>query len=320
MTKKSILFFLAILIVVAKLEILAVEILDIKVKEKAWVKEEKVFLFDIASINAPAYLNKKIRTIYIVQAPKPGKEIKLNGNWIKSKISSSLRDYKINIKVPETVIIFRASQKIADNKFYDLFNQYIFKQAQKGVDFEIKRFKVMGNHLIPAGHVDIEIIRQSQEQLKGYVSVNAIVKVSGKFIQKVIITAWIDRFEKIACTSKRLKRNTILTEEDFFIEKRNVSRVNESVITKAEEIIGNRLKRATEAGAIISYKMIEKPPIIQKGDKVTIIAESKNLLIKAVGIAQSKGYKGDQITVKNIMSNKKVQATVIDETTVSVVY
>jgi len=294
--------------------------LDVKVKQNVWVSNEKVFLHDIAVINAPAYLNKKIRNIYIVQAPKPGKEITLKGSWIKSKVISDLKENQVNVTVPEEVVITRAWQEIEDKVFYDLFNKFLNDHISKNTDFEIKRFKVMGNHLIPAGKPDIEIVRHSQGQIKGYVSLNAIVKVNGSFAQKVIITAWIDRFESVVCSSRRIKRNEILSEDDYYIEKRNVSRINDPFITNSEEVKGKRIKRATESGAIITYKMIEKPPIIKKGDKVTIVFESKNIVVKAVGIAQSKGYKGDQITVKNSMSNKNVQATVIDENTVSVMY
>jgi flagella basal body P-ring formation protein FlgA len=63
---------------------------------------------------------------------------------------------------------------------------------------------------------------------------------------------------------------------------------------------------------------IERPPLIKKGDRVTIVAESSTLLVTASGIAQDQGSAGDQILVRNHMSDKDIIASVVDASTVKV--
>ena len=108
--------------------------------------------------------------------------------------------------------------------------------------------------------------------------------------------------------------------KDIQLNTRNVSKIKDTYYTRIEDVIGKQLQRKAGNGAIIFSSMIETPPLIYKGDKVTIIAESRALLIKTIGIALSDGYAGEQIRVKNTMSNKVIQGNVVDQNTVKVQY
>jgi len=85
-----------------------------------------------------------------------------------------------------------------------------------------------------------------------------------------------------------------------------------------EEVVGRRVKHGLKAGSVLLASAIEKPPLITKGDRVTIIAELPNLIVTAVGIAQGQGSAGDQIRVTNSMGKKEIIARVVDGSTVTV--
>jgi flagella basal body P-ring formation protein FlgA len=64
--------------------------------------------------------------------------------------------------------------------------------------------------------------------------------------------------------------------------------------------------------------MLEKSPIVDRGDMVTILAESGDLRVTVPGRVLERGYLGELIRVQNSMSKKKIYARVINNSTVMV--
>ena len=292
----------------------------ITVKDEAWVRGEKAYLKDIASIKSPAPLQERLGAIYLAYAPGPGRHKTLHGTWIKAKIRAKrwLPENTI-LKIPDFVRIVRPSQSIQEESFLRLYTGYISKQLRaRQADFKVSRFKVTGNGPLPEGDLRVELINQADGKLVGHVSLGAILRVDGKIERRVVLSGWVDRFEKVVCTVQRLQRHTLLTKDDLCLERRNIAKLSTNVIKAVEEVVGKRLRHNVKPDTVLLANMVEEPPLIEKGDRVTIIAESPALVVTTVGTAQSKGFSGDQIRVKNCMSKKEIIARVVNASTVKV--
>ncbi|MBW1739627.1 MAG: flagellar basal body P-ring formation protein FlgA [Deltaproteobacteria bacterium] len=292
----------------------------IKIKGEAWIKGEKVYLKDIASIEGPTRLKERLGAIYLGYSPQPGRYKTIRGTWIESKIRSK-RWLPVNtaLHVPESVRVNRTWQSIQEKDLQELYNNYIAKQLKgREANFRVSRFKVVGNGQFPEGKMSIELVRQGDGRLLGYVSLTAIVRVDGKIEQRMVLSGWVDRFEDVVCTSRSLRRNSIITEEDLCMKQRNISRLPFNVLTSMEAVVGKRLKQSLKTDTALLANMVEDPPLIKRGDKVIIMGESPTLLVTTLGIAQAKGGIGDQIRVKNCMSQKQIIARIINASTVRV--
>jgi flagella basal body P-ring formation protein FlgA len=64
--------------------------------------------------------------------------------------------------------------------------------------------------------------------------------------------------------------------------------------------------------------MLERVPIVKRGDMVTILAESSGLKVTVPGRSLERGYKGELIRVQNVMSKKRIYARVVNHVTVKV--
>lgn len=80
-------------------------------------------------------------------------------------------------------------------------------------------------------------------------------------------------------------------------------------------LIGSRSKRNVRAGQTINYNYI---CTICKGDKITILASFKGMTIKTQGEALEDGRIGDNISIRNVKSKKKIQARVLNTELVKV--
>ena len=292
----------------------------VAVKEEAWIKGEKVYLKDISIIKGAARLRERLGAICLGHAPGPARHKTLKGSWIESKIRSK-RWFPADtaVSIPESVLINRTWQSIQEKRFSDLFNGYIARQLKaREADFRVSRFKVIGNGSLPEGKIRVELVRQADARLLGYVSLTAIVRVDGKIERRVVLSGWVDRFENVVCTTRSLRRSSIITEDDISTKRRNISKLPRNVLTNMQDVIGKRLKQALKADKVLLANMVEHPPLIKRGDRVTIVAESSTLLVTALGVAQTKGGPGDQIRVKNCMNRKEIIARIVNASTVKV--
>ena len=293
---------------------------QVNVREDAWVRGEKVHLKDIAAIAGPPGLRERLGKVYVAYAPSPGKHKTLHGSWIEGKVrSKSWLPANVRLNIPALVHVSRRSQIISDENLLRQYTDYVAQRLKvpEG-DFRISRFRVVGNGPLPEGEVRVELSDQAGGRRMGHVSLSAMIRVEGKIERRVVLTGWVDRFDRVACTLRPMDRHTVLSTEDIALERRNVSRLPVNIVKTVEEVVGKRLKHRLKAGSVLLADTVENPPLIKRGDRVTILVESANLLVTAVGIAQSKGVAGDQIRVTNAMGKKEIIARVVDGSTVKV--
>jgi flagella basal body P-ring formation protein FlgA len=292
---------------------------SITVKDESWVKDEKVYLKDVSVIDGNPTLQERLGMIQLAFAPKPGKYKTLQGAWIASKVRSNrwLPENTL-VKIPEHVRVGRLSQFIDNERLFRQFTDFIAQREGQGADFRILRFKVVGNGPIPEGNIGVELTNRTEGKLMGRVSLPAIVRVDGKQVRRLVLSGWIDRFEDVVCAIQPLERGTVLTPDDLCLEKRNISKLPANVLRSSESLAGKRLKRSVKAGTVLLANAVDVPPLIKKGDRVTIVVESSSLRIMALGVAKGQGSAGDQIRVKNLMNDKEIVASVVDSSTVRV--
>lgn len=210
-------------------------------------------------------------------------------------------------------------QTISEDQFRDIFYKYLCRRLmKKRNDVIISRIKIVGNGPIPAGKVSFQLFQKNKRRLKGNVSLTVMVKVDNVVKNKVRVSGWVDVFEPVVCASRDLKRGEIIEKDALYLEKRNISHLSSNIIVEADKIIGLLTKHSIKADTCLKEWMFEKSPVVDKGDIVTIVAESGDLEVTVPGMVLMKGYKGELIKVQNMMSKREIYAKVVNNSTVMV--
>ena len=100
--------------------------------------------------------------------------------------------------------------------------------------------------------------------------------------------------------------------------KRNISHLSSKILTDMDAIIGFMAKHNVKKDTSLKEWMFERFPIVDKGDIVTILAESGDLRVTAPGRVLMKGYEGELVKVQNLMSKKEIYAKVVNGSMVTV--
>lgn len=210
-------------------------------------------------------------------------------------------------------------QSIEEGTFLNIFREYIFQHANKNrSDIIISRFKVSGNRPIPQGRISVQVFEKNQQQLQGHVSLTALIKVKNRTENTVRLSGWLDIFDHVVCSKRNMKRGEIVTKDDLYLARKNISRMPKNIFTDADRVIGLRLKNNIRAETCLKEWMLEKNPAVEKGDIVTIIAESGFIRVETPGLILDDGFVGDIVGVQNSMSKRNIYAKIINDSTVMV--
>lgn len=210
-------------------------------------------------------------------------------------------------------------QSISDAAFRKIFIDYLCRHLGKEKsDIVVSKLKVIGKRPVPAGKIHFQLFQKDKRRLAGYVRLVVVVRVNGVAENRVKISGWVDVFESVVCACRNLKKGEIIKEDDLYLVRKNISRLTQNILTDMGKAVGLMVKHTIKKDTCIKEWMFEKPPIVERGDLVTILAESDDLKVTVPGRVLVKGYMGEIIRVQNLMSKKVIYGRVINNSTVMV--
>lgn len=179
-------------------------------------------------------------------------------------------------------------------------------------DLVIENFSARPSSLaIPSSTLDFQVLQTSQEEHLGKKVTTIAIMVNGQEYERIRMSGDLQLYGDVLCTTKRLPRHALLSEEDITTVRRNIAPLDSGFVANPQAALGKRLKTALRPGAILYENLLEAPPLVQRGDLVTIVAESANIRITAPGEARNAGALGDLVKVKNLMSRQEIFAKVL---------
>jgi flagellar basal body P-ring formation protein FlgA len=210
-------------------------------------------------------------------------------------------------------------QIIREAKYRELFLSHMQRlTGKKREDLAVSSLRIFGDGPVPPGKLSFQLSQNEQGKLGGDTSLNVVVRVDGRVQKRVRLSGWVDIFEPVVCVSRDIKKREILQQEDLYLSRKNISHLPSNVLTDMDEAVGLMIKHQVVADTPLKTWMLERAPILERGDMVTILGESEGLRVTVPGKIMEKGYKGELIRVQNTMSRKQIYARVIDEATVQV--
>lgn len=208
---------------------------------------------------------------------------------------------------------------VPEARFQEAFSSYLCARLRKSpADVVVSRFNVSDHRPVPTGSLTLEVHQKERGTLFGNVRLAAIVKVNGVARHEVRMTGWVDVFESVICTTRPVRKGEVLQEEDLFVFRTNISRLRGKTFSAMDEAVGLMARHNLRENTRLQEWMVEAPPIMQKGDMVSILAEMGGLRVRVQGMALERGYPGEMVRVQNTMSQKSIFARVIDGSNVMV--
>ncbi|RMF95763.1 MAG: flagella basal body P-ring formation protein FlgA [Gammaproteobacteria bacterium] len=140
--------------------------------------------------------------------------------------------------------------------------------------------------------------------------VTAEVSCPGPQRWKLYVPVRLAVFRPVVVAARALPRDSLLTADDISLAEQDIGRLDYGYLGRLEDAIGQRLRRPLAAGEPVTPGNLETPPLVRRGQRVTLEARNGGLTVRTAGIALGEGIRGQVIDVKNLSSGRAVQAIV----------
>lgn len=197
----------------------------------------------------------------------------------------------------------------------DFLKNNLEKQNRQVRVSEIRGFKKFS---LPEGDLSWEIKVPDRFFQGGNIPVSITFFLNGRKAQEVHFQAQIEIYAWVIVAQNYLSKHQLIKEKDVHLVYRNITKYPADVITDIKEVIGKRTSLHINAWEVLRQSMVEVPPLVKKGDYVTLLAENEGLRITTVGEVKEDGRQGEIVKVLNISSKKEVYGRVLDSQTVQV--
>lgn len=213
-----------------------------------------------------------------------------------------------------------AADEVGKNYFETLFKSIVAENAPWAKeDIHISNVSAKPARLtLPAGKISHQVLSPVNPNRLGRKNFSVEILVNGKSRGQVMLSGDVGIYGQVICAGRSLRRNTILTADDLVIVRRDISMLGSGILNSPEPAIGQKLTTSLQAGNIIYSHLLDSPPLVKRGDLVTIMANANNIQVTAKGEVKRQGAKGELVAVKNLMSRREVFARVLDSGTVVV--
>lgn len=148
------------------------------------------------------------------------------------------------------------------------------------------------------------------ERSRGMGKVSIAVKCNDHKPWSLHVPVTVSLFKYVLVAKDPLPRGKLLEKSDLKRAKYDLSRLQSGYINKFEDSVGMKLKRSLLAGAALTPNIIEKPRLISRGQRVTILAKTAGMEIRTSGKALAHGAEGERIGVINTKSRLKLEGTI----------
>jgi len=130
------------------------------------------------------------------------------------------------------------------------------------------------------------------------------VRCTGARPWKLYVPVRVALQQLVVVTARPMSRGERIGRGDLVLEKRALVQHRGGVIRDPDQIQGYVLKYAVAAGKVLTPRMLNAPKLVQRGNRVIVIAASQGLNIQMKGIALEDGLIGDSIKVRNPVSKR----------------
>lgn len=126
----------------------------------------------------------------------------------------------------------------------------------------------------------------------------------------IYVQAKVEVIEEVLVSAVPLSRGTIVSRDDLRFDTRDTARLTTGYITDLTDVVGKRLKRSVRAGMPLNPQLLELPEAIKRGERVSILARGGGLEVRMEGKALEDGAPGQVIRVRNLSSERVIEAEV----------
>ncbi|HID36682.1 MAG TPA: flagellar basal body P-ring formation protein FlgA [Ghiorsea sp.] len=140
----------------------------------------------------------------------------------------------------------------------------------------------------------------------------------GKKLRRFYVPVLVKWMANVITLKQDISARTMLDRSMLSQTQTNIAGLRGRTWSNIADVVGLKSLRNLPKGSVVLSTQMQRPPLIQRGDLVTILVKVAGIQVRAAGIALRSGSRGDRMLVKNVRSKQTLQSIVQDKHTVTV--
>lgn len=279
-----------------------IEKVYVYLKAEAEATTGQILLGDVAEVSG--FNEKLIRSLNrlpLGPAPMPGKSLTLaKADIRRSMVTHRIDPVKVALVGENLVEVKRSGRTITKDDIAPLVEDYVERSwADRQVRTEIIYSRMPKEMTVQSNNFDLRVLDPVKPGVSGSIALSLAALENDRVLVRIPVSLKVRAFGKVAVMSRDVRQGELLLPEDFSFIEREITRKHSTPVRTAEEAASKKLKRTVKAGQILTLGHLEIPPLIERGDEVTLIVQYKGIRVGCSGKAWEKGRLGDRIMVRN---------------------
>ena len=142
-------------------------------------------------------------------------------------------------------------------------------------------------------------------------SPSVLVACEGARPWRMYVTTSVSIHGPALVASRPLTRGERITEGLLTTQSVKINASRRGVITDPQQAVGMEVRRAVNAGSLVTPDMLSAPDAVERGDHVIITAKTGGFSVSSRGKALANASIGEQVLVENLRTSRTIKASVV---------
>lgn len=127
----------------------------------------------------------------------------------------------------------------------------------------------------------------------------------------IYVSARVTVFDQVLVAARQLTRGDTLTADDIEPARRDLSELSYGYMSNPKEAVGMVVRRRIRPGEALRPNQLTRPNLVERGETVTLTAESGGVQVRMSGKALNDAARGEVVQVRNTVSRRVVEGVVV---------
>jgi flagella basal body P-ring formation protein FlgA len=219
----------------------------------------------------------------------------------------------------KVALCIETTQKVCASEISQAITAYLSQRLnwpEKDIVVEYKT--QIADETVPQGKVTIALETVSNEDFIGFTPVQIKLLLDGADYKRFTVNLSIDLKTPAYIATQWIKRYDPLTSENTTLVETYRSKISRDAISTQSDFVGKVARVAIPRGRVLTYTMVDIPPMVKRNDIVYALCTRGNLTITAKAVTLADAKIGDTVKLKLLDSKKEIYGKVVDGKTVQV--
>ncbi len=285
--------------------------LEMRLRNQAQVSGKQVLLHDLVEFVSADALVQSVGQLPLLVTPALGESKKLKRADIERLLQRKLGVSEIAWRGAKQVLIRREGVQVGAAQLDPLLNRFLVEQSARipHVKLRFRSLVLPEPFEVPAGRLSFQLI-PANPRVIGSRRLTLVTRVDDRVVSNLSLRVELEALAEVVVATGDLRRGTELGPAQLDLQSRDISGLRNPLFNAAE-LYGKRLKRSVRLGEPLQRLQVEFPPMIKRGELVSIQVRRGALTLTARGKSQQNGRAGEMIRVRNSQSRKEILARVV---------